>query len=252
MNASVSLASMMNPSSLSASNRQRFGGRVFEGGESRLRKALDLFAQEPGRGAALDVAAGSGLAAEALARQGWSVTALDISEQLIEQIRARGIEDVRAHDLASGPLPFDDATFRAAFAGEIIEHLVDTRSFLVELRRVLEQGGVAVLTTPNLASLENRLRLLFGRYPRWMEWELPNSSQPRPYHDQGHVRGYTPRVLGEHLAECGFTVERMLGNWVPFLPQRVMNDLMWPPLARTGDWLPSLSQGLIVKARRRA
>jgi hypothetical protein len=37
---------------------------------------------------------------------------------------------------------------------------------------------------------------------------------------------------------------------VPFLPQRVIDDLRAPVLARTGDWFPSLSQTLIVQARR--
>ena len=83
------------------------------------------------------------------------------------------------HDLASGPLPFEDGAFGAVFAGEIIEHLVDTAGFLAELHRVLAPGGVAVITTPNLASFENRVRMLLGRYPNFVEYELGGD---------GHVR----------------------------------------------------------------
>jgi SAM-dependent methyltransferase len=241
----------MRDSSLSAVNEERFSQRVFESRESRLAKALDLFAAEPGRGRLIDVAAGSGIAAEALTEQGWTVSALDISDALLEQVRARGVSETRRHDLAEGPLPFEDGAFAGAFAGEIVEHLVDTGAFMSELARVLAPGGAVVITTPNLASLENRLRLLAGRYPRWVEWELPGASA-RPFHDQGHVRSYTPRTLRAQLREHGFVVERVLGNWVPLVPQRFVTDLTWPPLARTGDWFPSLSQGLIVKARRPA
>ncbi len=227
-------------SSLSQFNRRIFSEHRFEARESRLRKALDLLDEESERGRLLDVAAGSGIAAQLLQEGGWEVSALDISEELVSQIGERGV-DARVHDLASGPLPFGDQTFAAVFAGEIIEHLVDTTEFLDELRRVLVPGGVAVLTTPNLASFENRLRLLLGRYPIWVEFAMS---------DQGHVRSYTLPTLRAHLGARGFAVEAIVGNWVPFLPQRWVNDVRFPALARTGDWFPALSQGLIAKARR--
>lgn len=242
---------MANSSALSSFNERHFAQRAFERRESRLSKALATFESLPRRGRLLDVAAGSGLAAEELSRQGWTVTALEISAELCEQLRDRGVPDVRRHNLAAGPLPFADGSFEGIFAGEIIEHLVDTSAFVGELARVLAPGGVVVITTPNLASFENRLRLLLGRYPRWLEWELP-TSRARPYHDQGHVRGYTVPTLRSQLVEHGFVVERVVGNWVPFVPQSVMNDLIWPPIARTGSWMPRLAQGLIVRARRSA
>ena len=160
-------------------NESVFARRVFEPRESRLRKALASFEREPDRGELLDVAAGSGLAAEALAAQGWTVTALDLSPELVSQIRARpGVHCALQHDLSSGSLPFEGASMEAVFAGEIIEHLVDTRRFLDEIHRVLRPGGLLVVTTPNLASFENRVRLLFGVYPAWLEYELSS---------QGHV-----------------------------------------------------------------
>lgn len=225
---------------LSAFNEGLFSNRKFEARESRLTKALNMLDAQPFRGRALDVAAGSGIAAEVLTRQGWTVTALDISTDLLAQVRARGIDDAHQHDLASGPLPFGDGTFHAVFAGEIIEHLVDTTGFLSEVRRVLCPGGVVVITTPNLTSLENRLRMLFGRYPLWVDHELAG---------EGHVRAYTFPVLRRQLQGTGFAVEELKGNFVPLLPQRYVNDLTVPALARSGDWLPRLSQGLVVLAR---
>jgi hypothetical protein len=127
------------------------------------------------------------------------------------------------------------------FAGEILEHLVDTAGFLEDVRRVLVPGGVLLLTTPNLASLENRVRLLLGGYPRWVDAELGG---------EGHVRAYTVPVLRRQLERLGFQVEAVKGNFVPIVPQQFLNDVNFPLLARTGDWLPRLAQGLVVKARR--
>ena len=159
----------------------------------------------------------------------------------MEIARAKGL-DARRHDLASGPLPYDSGVFDVVFAGEVIEHLVDTTSFLRDIHRVLRPAGCAIITTPNLASFENRMRLLFGVFPAWVEYKLEGG--------QGHVRSYTPATLRMHLHETGFRVERHLGNWVPFVPQRYADDVRMPLLAKTGDWFPSLAMDIIMKARR--
>ncbi len=53
------------------------------------------------------------------------------------------------------------------FAGDIIEHIIDTDLFAKEISRVLKPGGHAIITTPNIAMWTNRLFLLFG-------WSLGN------------------------------------------------------------------------------
>ena len=74
----------------SRANEAIFARRTFEAGESRLRKAFELVADEARRGRLLDVAAGSGIAARAFSAQGWEVSALEISPELIEQSKAGG------------------------------------------------------------------------------------------------------------------------------------------------------------------
>jgi 2-polyprenyl-3-methyl-5-hydroxy-6-metoxy-1,4-benzoquinol methylase len=232
----------MSSQPLSQHNIDTFSDRNFEPRGSRLPKSFELLEPEP-RGRLLDVAGGSGVTAEILRSRGWEVSALDVSDALVERMRARGIEDARRHDLSAGPLPYPDAKFQAVFAGEIIEHLVDTAGFVAELARVLVPGGVAVVTTPNLASFQNRLRLLRGRYPNYMEHELGGD---------GHVRAYTAQTLTKQLEGGGLSVEKLRGTFVPFVPQVLLTDERFPPLARTGDWFPRLSVVLIAKARRQA
>ena len=134
---------------------------------------------------------------------------------------ASNIGTVVRADVARG-LPISNACLDAVFAGEIIEHLVDTDSFIAEIARVLRPGGHTVITTPNLASFENRLRLLAGIYPLWVDHRVGG---------EGHVRAYTPRVLKKQLAQHGLVVTAHVGNWVPFLPQLIADDVREPWLA---------------------
>ena len=110
------------------------------------------------RGRALDVPCGPGLASEALRRMGFQVTAADLDEQAFAASSGIAFERLDL-DL---PLPFADASFELVHCGDGIEHLENPLRALRELARVLAPGGTLVLTTPNYASLERRLRFLLS------------------------------------------------------------------------------------------
>jgi 2-polyprenyl-3-methyl-5-hydroxy-6-metoxy-1,4-benzoquinol methylase len=225
---------------LSGYNKEKFIELRTDIRESRLQKAAMLILEET-PGCLLDIGCGSGSFCARFTDSGYTVYGIDLTLDQIETARRNGIIPL-VHDLNSGHLPFDNSSFDIIFAGEVIEHLVDTSFFLREIYRVLRPGGCTILTTPNLASLENRLRLLLGYYPMWLDYKLEGG--------QGHVRAYTSRTIKRHLRECSFDVERVLGNWVPFLPQGLIDDIRMPLLAVTGNWFPNLAMDLIVKARK--
>lgn len=206
--------------------------------ESRLKKVYRLISTEQ-VGRFLDVGCSSGTFAKPLISRGWRVSGLDLDPGQVEAACKNGL-DARVQDITTG-FPFEDETFDCVFAGEVIEHLVDTDFFVKEMYRVTRAGGSVILTTPNLASFENRVRLLFGIYPIWVNYNLEGV---------GHVRAYTPKILKKQLSECGFRVEKHTGNWVPFIPQKFVDDVKYPFLAITGDLLPSLSMDIIMKARK--
>ena len=207
--------------------------------ESRIRKLLALLDDEP-RGRLLDVGCAAGELGVLLAARGWSVAGVDREPALVAAARERGI-DARHCDFGQMLLPWPDAAVDAVVLAEVIEHVLDTDHVLTEIARVLRSGGALVVTTPNLASLENRARLLLGRYPMWMDIRVEGT---------GYVRYYTPPMLRAHLRRHGFRVEQHVGNWVPFLPQRFLDDRRAPWLAVTGDWFPSLAMGILMRARR--
>lgn len=212
---------------------------TYEMRESRLKKCVKIMKSLP-LGRLLDIGCSNGDWACYWDSLGWKCSGVDIDREHVDIARQRGI-DAKHCDLNSERLPFEDESFDLIFAGEVIEHLVDTDGFMRELRRCLRPGGAVLITTPNLVSFENRLRILLGIYPIWVNYNLAGS---------GHVRAYTARVLKKQLLEHGFQVVIHKGNWVPFIPQRFLSDIDMPILAITGDILPKLSMDTIMLARR--
>jgi 2-polyprenyl-3-methyl-5-hydroxy-6-metoxy-1,4-benzoquinol methylase len=207
--------------------------------ESRLRKCASLIEALP-VGRLLDIGCAQGDWASLWQKRGWQSAGIDVNRENVVAARNAGI-DAHACDLNSDAIPFPDSSFDLIFAGEVIEHLIDTDGFVSELCRCCKRGGHVLLTTPNLASFENRVRLLFGIYPKWVNYNLEGS---------GHVRAYTPRTLKHQLSSHGLRVVRQTGNWVPFVPQHFVDDVKVPALAITGNLFPNLAMGIIVLAQR--
>jgi len=199
--------------------------------ELRLSVALPLI-MEGHPSAVLDIGCGRG---EFLGRLPASMRRSGIDSLPSEQVLP-GIEYFQ-YDIAQG-LPWDDAQFDAVFAGEIIEHLLDTLAFLKECRRVLRPMGVLVLTTPNLAYWRNLLQ--------WMRQQQFFFVDHRAG-ETGHVRYFAPRTLQAVLVEAGFRVERLFS--VGDLPTS-QNALLRGVGRLVGRFFPMRNLSLIAKARR--
>ncbi len=81
----------------------------------------------------LDVGCGEGCFARELARAGASVVGVDVADEPLRRARAHaGGEalDLRAIT-AEEPWPLPDASFDAVWAGEVIEHVLDTSALAV-------------------------------------------------------------------------------------------------------------------------
>lgn len=95
----------------------------------------------------LEVGCGTGRITEALTRAGYSVLPTDISPVLTEQVSRRlGLEG-KSQDATS--LDFEDSSFKCVVSSECIEHTSHPKTAVREMLRVLEPGGVLILTTPN-------------------------------------------------------------------------------------------------------
>ena len=194
----------------------------------RIERALSLIGTQK---RVLDVGAFDGFISKQIAQANNDVVAFDGSQAALDIASSRGVATTKG-DIAAA-WPFESASFDVVFAGEIIEHLIDTDSFLKECRRVLVPNGRLIVTTPNLASLGRRLMLMFGKNP-YIDTAL------RP--DQaGHVRFFVTGSLTLLLKENGFAVRRVLGDSVVFSGSGAGSP-------RLAAMFPGLAKSIIVEA----
>jgi SAM-dependent methyltransferase len=99
----------------------------------------------------LDAGCGVGYGSAYLAATARRVVGVDVDAEAIayarERYAAANVEFVQA-DVTT--LPFDDAAFDVACSFEAIEHVAEPERLVAELRRVLREDGVCVLSTPRV------------------------------------------------------------------------------------------------------
>jgi len=206
--------------------------------QMRIRMALDMLKQTMPDGAGahlLSIGCCTGEIEVLFKEMGFLVYGVDGSPVALKEARRRGVI-TKCADISNG-LPYADASFEYVFAGEIIEHLMHTRAFLEEVHRVLKPQGVVIITTPNLARLEDRVRFLFGRTPK----------HTTPIHNYLylHIRPFTMDSLKKALEFTGFAVERAESNYVYLGPLKASR------LSRLlAKLFPDLGKTLVVRARK--
>lgn len=92
---------------------------------------------------ALDIGTGSGYIANELSRNGLSVNSVDIQD---DRIIKTGYKFKKVENEA---LPFKDHSFDVVITNQVLEHVLDQRKHLEEIKRVLKTEGVVYLATPN-------------------------------------------------------------------------------------------------------
>lgn len=112
--------------------------------------------------------------------------------------------------------PFDDSSFECVLACEIFEHLLhDPMHMLLECRRILDDRGTLILTTPNVASATAVARVLeMSENPQlYSKYADPRGEYADT--EVGHMREYMPGELTAALQAAGFEVQRLFTKNAP-------------------------------------
>lgn len=134
-----------------------------------------------------------------------------------------------------------DRQFDVVVAADVLEHLVDPWTVLAQLRPLLADDGILLVSIPNVANLRILLRLAFRR-----DWRFDESG----LFDRTHLRwfgrdslqqmlvgaGFEPRVWGANagLLIKGWRWERPIGpKWLRFFPNFLVEQ--WVVVCHAAD-----------------
>jgi SAM-dependent methyltransferase len=137
-------------------DRDRWNGKHRAGGPERPSEALARQLPLLARGRALDLAGGTGANAEFLARAGFRVTLLDLSDEAVRRARGRGFAIVQGDALR---LPF-----RGPFETIVVVKYLE-RSIAPDLVRLLAPGVTLYAEQPT-AGLPDAYLVRPGEFPR--------------------------------------------------------------------------------------
>lgn len=188
----------------------------------------------------LDIGCADGRMSAKLLDLGYSVYGMDVSPSLIKEAKKKGVK-TKVFDAADG-LPYKDETFDFIFAGEIIEHLIDTEFIMKEINRVLKVGGYVVITTPNLVHLPERLSFLKGR--------APGQTQPLHVFLKYHIRQFTHESWKNILHEFNFKVIDSESSIVVFERDEENPDKVSKHSKILADLFPGLGASVIMTAKK--
>lgn len=174
----------------------------------------------------LDLACNDGKLSKIYSKYG-KVIGIDLNEKAVKEACANGIEAI-CGDVLSLTSVLRNKEFDVVIAGDIIEHIFDTDLFLRVVYSVLNQGGMLLISTPNIVSLGRRIMSLFGTNPYCEHSASKNGI------NVGHIRYYTYSNLYEQLKSSGFLDIKIESDTLN-LPLKCLDKIttrMFPKLGR--------------------
>jgi methionine biosynthesis protein MetW len=188
-------------------------------------------------GRVLDLGCASGALGAALkARQGAEVVGIELSPDYAADAAAR-LDDVICADVAEAlEQPEGLGRFDCVVAADVLEHLVDPWTALERAAGLLNPGGVAVVSLPNV-----QYALTFWTLVRRGTWPR----DPAGLFDATHLRWFTLRDARALFEGAGLEVEAVEPRyWFDGWQLRVVRQLARTPLA------PFLAGQYVLRGRR--
>ncbi len=203
-------------------------------------------------GKALDIGCGSGAMTRELLDRGFTVTAADISQGMLDATkkttsghpRAKHIT-FRQEDIEQLSLP--DNAFDVLICTGVIEYLKSDQKACAEIARVLKPGGIAFVSTQNKASLVRFFEeTLFLIIPTWLKHKLVTVKQHRTH---------TPWQLDRDMKRVGLVKQDFAYHH--FYPLPIPLDRLFPRFCvwagkkmerwHKKNWAWMLATGFVVK-----
>lgn len=158
-----------------------------------------LFELIPAGKKVLDIGCNTGnLGKKLITEKKCQVYGVDYSKKAIEIAKKR-LTEVMFFDLETDELPFSDHKFDIIIFGDVLEHLRSPESILSRIPKILNKNGLVVASIPNIANINMRLNLLFGK------WNYCNDG----ILDLTHLRFFTKKTIKELFKNSGYEITKI-------------------------------------------
>lgn len=174
-------------------------------------------------GRALDLGAGNGILAWALAMDGWDVTAIEpdpsdlVGAGAIRALAATTDVPITVIEAMGEDIPLDSAGFDIVVARQVLHHAHDLPAFCREMSRLSRAGAVIVTLRDHVISGPEQLPLFLDQHPL--------------HYLYGGENAFTLAQYRSALSEAGLTVQRELRsfqsivNYDPMRPDELVGRL---------------------------
>lgn len=149
----------------------------------------------------LDVGCGEGHCLIEAVRRGWKVYGIDITDNRIE--RARN-EAIKFFHLDLVDCQFQENFFDIIYLDSVLEHVINTLEYLLEIKRILKKGGVLYIGIPYEDSLLNDIKKSIYLFKA-----SKLSPKLKPFEAPYHVVGFNKRAIQFALEMVQLDIKRI-------------------------------------------
>lgn len=162
----------------------------------------------------MDVGCGAGVTSRWLKQIRPNIVTIGVEiDESVASTAASVLDSVLVADLNQGigALADYEGRIELLLLLDVLEHLLDPWTRLIELKRLLAPGGVVIASIPNVRNLKVLAPLLFKG-----DWQYQNSG----ILDRTHLRFFTRRTVLELFSGAGYEIQHMVFTG-PLQPGRV-------------------------------
>ncbi|MDD2665851.1 MAG: class I SAM-dependent methyltransferase [Methanocellales archaeon] len=172
----------------------------------------------------LDIGCGDGTLGYFAKNNYREVYGVDISDNALEIAKKRGVITKKVN-LNDENLPFKDNYFDAITCLDVIEHVFEPIVLIKEIYRVLIEGGLVVISTPNVRYWHHLFDLV-------IKGKFPKTSNNTEHYDGGHLHYFTYKDIETLLKINNFKIVMKAGVF----GKETLKEF--------------LSTGIVIKAKR--
>lgn len=149
------------------------------------------------KGKILDVGCGKGDFVKIASDKGWVTYAVEVDPELCEYVSA--FSNVFCGFLEDAMFP--NRFFDVVYLNSVLEHVYDPKFLLGEANRIMKEGSILCIETPNEESLVKVIgdfyfRIRGGKY----------STRLSPFYKPFHVYGFSKKTLSNMIKKRGFDI----------------------------------------------